>query len=350
MKSNLSQKAGKPAGTLEFIGNRKISSPVFSLVEKTKDGISRNNLFEKDFSDLFQNLENLKNSEKLLWINLTGLHDISLIESLGKIFKIHPLILEDILDTEHSPKLEKFENYLYLELKRLQFDSSDQLKSEQLSLLLGDNFLLTFLESEPDYFETVNSRINSDFKSDKIFYLILDFIVDNYFLILDTLSEKIEALDEILISNLRGNFSLKLKEIRQNIMYFRRAVRPLRDIMRQLCQDESEYISDKSRLYLRDVYDHVLRIQEEIETLNETVSVSFDIYLSSQSNRLNEIMKILTVISTIFIPLTFIAGVYGMNFHEMPELSWEWGYPLVWTIMIGSALSMLFYFRKKNWF
>jgi magnesium transporter len=290
------------------------------------------------------------------WINIDGLHQIEILEKIGECYGLHPLVLEDILNTDQRPKMEDYSNYIYIVLKMLdQGNKSNEIATEQISLILGPNFVFSFQEKEGDVFDPIRERIRNGkgrirkMGADYLAYALLDSIVDNYFIILEKLSEKIEYLEEKLITRPTPETLQTIHHIKREMIFLRKAIWPLREVIGGLERNESSLIKESTKIYLRDIYDHTIQTIDTIETFRDMVSGMLDIYLSSVSNRLNSVMKVLTIIATIFMPLTFLAGIYGMNFKYMPELEWGWGYPVLWLIMIGIGIFMLAYFKKKNW-
>ncbi|OPY38134.1 MAG: Magnesium transport protein CorA [Methanoregulaceae archaeon PtaU1.Bin059] len=296
-----------------------------------------------------------RDTETVTWINIDGLGNTDVIEKIGTHFQVHPLILEDILNTGQRPKMEDLESYLYVNLKMLQIAGPDKrIKGEHVSMIIGSNYLITFQEDAGDVFDPVRERIRKDgrirrFGPDYLAYALIDDIVDNYFLVMEHLEEEAEDLEEELVQNAAPALLQKINRLKKEIILFRKSVWPLREVITGMERSESSIIRETTVIYLRDVYDHVIQVIDTLETIREMVSGMIDIYLSSLSFRMNEIMKVLTLIATIFIPLTFVAGVYGMNFQYMPELAWEYGYVMVWGIMIAMVVAMLLFFRKKHW-
>ncbi|HDT12286.1 MAG TPA: magnesium/cobalt transporter CorA, partial [Candidatus Marinimicrobia bacterium] len=287
---------------------------------------------------------------------INGLYDVDMIEKLGTYFHVHPLILEDVLSVNQRPKVEDSGDILFIVLRMLQFDDEKkEIISEQVSFILGKNFLFTFQEKAGDVFEPVRVRLRQykgrirTMGADYLAYTLLDAIVDNYFLVLEKMGDQIENLEELLVNNPTEETLITIHKLKREMIFLRKSVWPLRETINGLERSESSLIQKSTGIYLRDVYDHTIQVIDTVESYRDMVSGMLDIYLSSVSNRMNEVMKVLTVIATIFIPLTFIAGVYGMNFEFMPELGWKWSYPLLWLFMIGVAILMIFYFRKKRW-
>ena len=292
----------------------------------------------------------------MTWINIDGLHEVKIIENIGSHFDIHPLVLEDILHTGQRPKTEDFGSYIYIVLKMLYFNEEEnEIQDEQLSIILGSNFVISFQERVGDVFNPVRERIRigrfqiKKRKSDYLAYALIDAVVDNYFIILEKLGEQIEDLEEELLDNPNPKNLETIHSLKRQLISLRKSVWPLREVIGGLERSESPLFHESTGIYLKDVYDHTIQVIDTIETYRDMVSGMLDTYLSNISNRMNEVMKVLTIIATIFIPLTFISGLYGMNFRYMPELEWHWGYPLIMFIMAILAIFMLFYFRKKRW-
>ncbi len=309
---------------------------------------------EKEIQDIDEVLP-FKNSPTVTWINIDGLQDIGILEKIGRYFDIHPLILEDIVTTDQRPKIEESEDYAYIVLRMVYCDESNELVSEQVSLVVASNFVISFQERVGDVFDPIRDRIRTGkgrvrtMGPDYLVYVLMDAIVDNYFVILETLTDRIEDLEEKLVTDPTPEVLRMIHRSKRDLIYLRKSVWPLREVISRLERGESRIVRKTTQIYLRDVYDHTIHIIDTVETLRDMVTGMLDIYLSSISNRMNEIMKVLTIMATIFIPLTFIAGLYGMNFHYMPELDTRWGYPLVLIAMLFVALIMLAYFRGKRW-
>ncbi len=291
------------------------------------------------------------------WLNIDGSHQVDYLEEIGGRLNIHPLVLEDILNTNQRPKLEEYDEYLFIELNMLSWNAELSLvDAEQISLLLGEKYLITFQEQEKDVFEGVRKRIREGKSrlarggADYLAYSLIDAVVDNYFIVLENLGEQIEFLEEELVTDPDPDTLHAIHDLKRELIFLRKSVWPLREVISALERGESRLFRDSSLIYLRDAYDHIIQIIDTIETFREMVSGMLDIYLSSVSNRMNEVMKVLTMIATVFIPLSFIVGLYGMNFQYMPELGWKWGYPMVWGVIIAVVGGMVIYFRRKKWF
>lgn len=340
---------GLPPGTLVNASREKVSKTSIRLFDFTDT-----NYVEKPVKSV-NDLKGLASSKSVSWIDIVGLGDMKVFEALGKLFDLHPLILEDVLHTEQRPKFENYDNVLYIVVKMFSLDKKEnKINSEQISLILGKHFVISLQERPGDVFEPVRQRIR-DGKGvrrrgpDYITYMILDSIVDNYFLVLEQIGERIEELEDELLADPDQKTLHKVNSIRQEAIILRRSIWPLRDVVNRFERDENALVQPGTRIYIRDVYDHTVQVIEAIETYRDILSGMVDLYLSSVSNKLNSVMKVLTVIATIFIPLTWIAGVYGMNFEFMPELGWRFGYPMIITVMFAVGIVMLIYFKRKKW-
>jgi magnesium transporter len=296
-----------------------------------------------------------RDTETVTWINVDGLGNPKLIEDLGKCFTIHPLILEDIFNTGQRPKMEDLDQYIYLNLKMLTYlDSSKVIKIEHISIIFGHNFLISFQEDIGDVFEPVRERIRKEGRirklgPDYLAYALIDGIVDNYFSVMEKLEEQVEDLEEELVTSPNPDSLQKISRLKKDMIFLRKSVWPLRELINNLERSESNLIRESTRIYLRDVYDHTIQVIDTLETFRDMVSGMIDIYLSGLSYKMNEIMKVLTLIATIFIPLTFVVGLYGMNFRNMPEIEWQYGYYSVLIVMAVMVITMLTYFRRKKW-
>ena len=348
--STMLESIGLPPGTPVFVGEQQSEAVKITLYDYDDAHTERR---------IVQSIEECfpyKDMPSVTWINVDGLHDVAMLERLAHDYGLHPLTIEDIVNTQQRPKVEFFDNYIALNLKMYTFDiNTYELDIDHVSLVLGKNFVLTFQERQGDLFDAIRARIQYNKGkikkggADYLAYSLLDAIVDGYFKVLDRIGDEIENIEEKLFTNPESSILEDLHDLRQELIFFRKTVWPLRTIMNELDRQETELIEDSTSVYLRDLYDHVVQVIETLETFREMLSGHLEVYLSTISNKTNEIMKFLTIIGTIFIPLTFIAGVYGMNFKHMPELEWRWGYYLIWAVMIGIGVALLAYFRKKNW-
>ncbi len=346
----LSNKIGLPPGSLVHVGEQKIEKTRIAIID-----YDETHLHEKEAKTIEECFP-FKDSPSVTWINIDGLHEVDIIEKIGNHFNIHPLILEDILHSGQRPKFEDFGPYIYIVLRMLFYDEKqDEIQEEQLSIILGSNFVISFQERVGDVFNAVRDRIRSGrFQikkrgDDYLAYSLIDAVVDNYFIILEKLGEKIETLEEELLDNPAPATLQSIHNLKRKLISLRKSVWPLREVINSLERGESSLFQESTSIYLKDVYDHTIQVIDTIETYRDMVSGMLDTYLSNVSIKMNEVMKVLTIIATIFIPLTFIAGIYGMNFEFMPELKWHWGYPVIWTVMCVIFIGMLLYFRKKKW-
>ncbi len=351
-----SEKCGLPPGTIVHVGDKWTGPIKITVIDYNKDHCQVQKI--SDVEEVFP----FRDSPTVTWINIDGIHDVTIIDRLGKYFNIHPLVLEDILHTTQRPKIEEFEDYIYIVLRKIyhsnttdEQDGGPKIISEQMSLLLGRNFVISFQEVEGDTFDPIRIRLKEskgrirEMGTDYLAYSLIDSIVDNYFVVLEKLGERIETLEDKLLDRPTSDTLEELHVLRKEMIFLRKSVWPLREVSNNLLRSESDLITRSTQIYIKDIYDHTIQVIDTIETYRDMLSGMLDIYLSSINNKMNEVMKVLTIIATIFIPLTFLAGVYGMNFEYMPELSWKWGYPVLWCIMLVMAIFMFFYFRKKKW-
>ena len=333
-----------------FVGEKRSAKVKLSVINY--DGV---NFQEKEVNNVKEAVS-FRSKSSVTWLNVDGVHQPEIIEQIGKIFSIHPLVLEDIANTGQRPKMEDFDGYIFVVLRMLRFDDEkNQTKAEQISIILGPDFVISFQEREGDVFDIIRERLRSNkgrirkIGADYLAYSLIDAIVDNYFMILEKLGETIEDIEDKLVTDPKAETLQIIHDLKREMIFLRKSVWPLREVINRLERSESALIKKSTLVYLRDVYDHTIQVMDSVDTFRDTLSGMLDIYLSSVSNRMNEIMKVLTIIATIFIPLTFIAGVYGMNFRRMPELVQPWGYPAVLIVMLVIALIMLVYFRRRKW-
>jgi len=348
--SKIQKKAGDAPGTLVHIGEQRIETVRLSLVTYSADAM------EERLVDTLDELIALCDATKFTWINVDGIHDIELIGRLGQHFGIHPLTQEDILNTAHRPKFEEFERYAYMVLKMLRYDSAgSRVLTEQVSLILTEKVLISLQESQGDVFEPVRERLRKGrgrirkAGCDYLAYTLIDAIVDHYFAILEQIGTEIEEIESETLADPTVAVLKRIHEMKREILYLRKQVWPLREVVGIMAKDEPALIQNDTMIFLRDVHDHTIQIMETIESQRDILSGLLDLYMTGISNKMNEVMKVLTIMATIFIPITFIAGVYGMNFKYMPELEWPWGYGLVWAVMVAVVIAMVIYFKNKKW-
>jgi magnesium transporter len=346
-----SHKAGMPPGSLVYLGRRKVEKTTLEVIDYDAERL-------EELQDVsLEGCHVLLDKPTVTWINVNGLHDVEVVEHLGRDFGIHPLVLEDLLNPAQRPKLEDYDTHQFIVLKMLSWDEERQnIVVEQVGMVLGPSFLVTFQERGGDVFDPVRLRLRGNRGRirrqgpDYLLYALLDAIVDNYFVILERLDDRIEALEERLTDSPGPETLREVHRLKREMIFLRRAVWPLREVLSGLQRDTIRIVKPETRLFLRDVYDHTIQVIDTVETFRDLLQGMLDVYMSTVSNRLNQVMKVLTIISTIFIPLNFIAGVYGMNFRHMPELASRWGYPIVLGSMVAVGITMLALFKKRGWF
>ena len=346
-----SKKAGLPPGTLVHIGEKWSESTKITLLDYDSEQ------YQEKVIENIEDLRIFKDRPTVSWIHVEGIHDTSVLERLGDIFGLHALILEDILNTDQRPKMQDMGDYMFIVLKRFcnTCDEHNDILSEQISVILGPRYVISFHEQKEPLIEPIRERIRTSkgrirkAGADYLAYSLIDMILDSYFGILETLGEKIEIEEEALVNH-PGQLTLRaIQQLKRDMIFLRKSIWPLRETISALERSESTLIQESTGIYLKDIYDHAIQVIDTVETYREMLSGMIDIYLSSLSNRMNQVMKVLTIIATIFMPMTFLAGVYGMNFKYLPELGWHWGYPFFWTITISIATIMLILFKRKNW-
>ncbi len=340
-----------PPGTMAYQGKKEAVATSIDIINYSLE------TYESKHSKTVDDAFNFKGTDHITWININGLNNIANIQSVGEHYHIHPLTLEDIVSTNQRPKIDEFENYLFIVFKMLYFKNDEELENEHVSMIVGEDYVLTFQEADGDVFDDLRERISHGKGRirtqgvDYLMYAILDAIVDNYFSVIEAYGDKIEDLEgNIFLANANGNDTPnKIQSLKQDILKIRRAILPLREVINRLEKLDVNFIDAKTNSYLRDLHDHILQVSESIELYREMVWSLMDMYMTIISNKMNEIMKVLTIIATIFIPLTFVAGIYGMNFKNMPELQTENGYFILLGFMAVLFLFMLNYFRRKKW-
>jgi magnesium transporter len=346
-----SAKSGLPPGTPVHVGEKRAQQTRVVVIEYDEAHANERVVEPGQIAALSPD------GSGVVWVNVDGLHQVEVVEQVCERFGLHPLVIEDILHTDQRPKIEDYGEYLFIVLKSLYHidEESGDPVVEQISLVLGPHFLLSFQEQEGDEFDPARERVRSNkgrlrkMGADYMAYTLIDLIVDRYFVILEQLGDRMEDLEEKLVTNPATETLQVIQHLKQEMVFLRKSTWPLREVVGSLERRESPLIQETTQVYLRDVYDHVIQVIDAVETYRDMLSGMLDIYLSSVSNRMNEVMKVLTVIATIFIPLTFIVGLYGMNFQFMPELKWRLGYPMVWLVMIGVVVVMVAYFRRRRW-
>ncbi|MFP4053237.1 MAG: magnesium/cobalt transporter CorA [Phycisphaerae bacterium] len=355
MKS-LRGKAGLPPGTLVHVGEKRTEKTKITVLDYGTDSCRQHEVPVP--GDVYP----YKTTDTVSWINIDGIHDVNIVGTIGREFGIHPLLLEDIVNTSQRAKVNYGEQQVFIVLKMLDFnEAEEQVEVEQVSLVFGPNYLLSFQEREGDVFEGVRERIRSgrgrvrQAGTDYLAYALMDAIVDNYYLILERIGDRVEKLEEEVINDPAPETVRTIYHYKREMINLRRAAWPLREEIGTMMRDEHPQVSQDVRPYLRDLYEHCVQVIDTIETFRDMISGMLDLYLSCVSNRMNEVMKVLTIIATIFIPLSFVVGLYGMNFDpevspwNMPELSWYFGYPAVWCVLLAITGAMLYYFKRRGW-
>jgi magnesium transporter len=344
------QKAGQAPGTLIHVGQRRTETTRITLIDYDAEAMTERHV------DRIEETYPFRDTATGTWINIDGLHDMAPIQAIGQHFGIHPLTLEDIVNTGQRPKFETFDDYLYVVLKMLSFDpASGDIHAEQVSLVLGHNVLFSFQEKPGDVFEMVRERLRRgkgrirQTGCDYLAYTLIDAVVDHYYGVLEQIAEEAEAIEQSLLESPENVMVRRLHHLKRELIVLRKQVWPLRELLAALIRGESALIRDTTVVFLRDVYDHAVQVIDTVESLRDVLSGLLDLYLSTLSHRMNEVMKVLTIMATLFIPLTFIAGIYGMNFKYMPELEWRWGYAAFWGLIVILAAAMVAFFRKRRW-
>ena len=346
------KKVGQPPGTPVYTGDHADVVPHLRVVT-----YNQHDYHETSGTQLDQCLPDKVEPGLLTWVIVHGLSDAKLMSDIAKRFDLHPLTVEDILNVEQRPKVEEFDNYLFITLKMLLWKTKlSTFTIKQISLVLGKNFVLSFLEGESPHFDVIIKRLQSTSNqrlrqqgSDYLAYRIIDSIVDNYFIVLEALGDEIEKIEGRIIVSPTPQAMRTLYHFKRQMLLLRKSIWPMRETIGHLAHVEDKLIANFTRVYLRDVYDHTVQAIDTLETFRDILASLMDMYLSSLTNRMNEIMKTLTIIATIFIPITTVASIYGMNFEYMPELKWHWGYPVVLSIMLAMAGGMMCYFWRKKW-
>ncbi|MDD3741140.1 MAG: magnesium/cobalt transporter CorA [Bacteroidales bacterium] len=344
-------KIGLPPGSLIFNGIERKHDISIEHIAYSPD-----EYFEESI-DSIGKIDLASDSGKIHWINLNGVHDTNMIKNIGEKFNIHKLVLEDVLNTHQRPKVDFYDEHIFAVIKMLVYNKEDKsVDSEQVSIVAGSNYLISFQEKSGDVFDPLRKRLQSasgkirTLGSDYLLYAILDIIIDNYFILLESLGEEVEKYETDLIDNANKDILNRIYYLKRENLLLRNAVWPVRELVLQFEKTDSPLIKKKNIIYFRDLYDHTIQVIDNVEIYRDLLSGLIELYYTNTGNKTNEVMKVLTIISTIFIPLTFIAGIYGMNFKYMPELEWHYAYFGVWGIMITLFVLMIWYFRRKKWF
>ena len=346
--TSIPENIGAPPGTLFYNGEVRTDKIKITLIE-----YNESDFFEDEFYDLSDCLSHVK-PNMVKWINVEGLHNPDLVEKIGKIYNIHPLTMEDIVHVDQRPKFEDYEHYVVAIMKMISY--SDKVNSEQLAVILFENTVISFQEPHSgDAFDIIRTRLRQNkgrvrrLGPDYLAYALMDAVVDCYFMAIEKIGDRIEDIEEDIIDASDKKSLLELYHLKREMIYLRKQVWPMRDMINNMIRSETILINPTSDIYLRDLSDHVTRIIDTVETYRDLLSGIMDIYLSTNANKMNEVMKVLTIMSSIFIPVTFIAGVYGMNFDNMPELRTQNGYYITWGVMLSVIIGLLIYFKRKKW-
>jgi len=349
-KNKSYKKLGEPPGTLTHTIEKKMEETIIKKIDYRKENfhIEEVQKIDKDISSVPKS--------SIRWIKISGLKDLDKIESLGSVVEIHPLVLEDIISPNQRTKYEDYENYIFIVLKMITWDESlHEFDFDQISIILGANYIISIEEKHTDLFDPILERIKipkgrlRSMGADYLAYALLDIIIDHYFINQDLIGEVIEEIEEKLVREPEVETLQSIHKLKRNVIELRKSIWPMRDVINSFQKEDSGLVNDDLQIFLRDLYDHIYRINDSFQNYRDIITGMLDLYLSSVSNKINDIMKVLTIISTIFIPLSFIAGFYGMNFIYMPELSSPLSYPILIIIMISIAFLMLLFFRKKSW-
>ena len=344
------QKVGQPPGTLVYLGEEPTDPVRITIIDYDDTHLQEEEVQTVEACVPFID------TETVTWIQIEGIHEIPIIEEIGRCFGVDPLLLEDLMSPTQLPKIEIFEEYVLIILKNLDYDAgSETISREQISLVIGPNFVLSLQENYSEIFASIHNRLRNAhgrirrMQSDYLAYALIDIIVDHYFIVLDQINERIQVLEEEIMKDPSPEVLAKVNALRGEQLLLRRPIFPLRDVLIEILDDEISLIGENTQPYFRDVYDHLVQVIQMLEVIRSAVSGLFDVYTSAVSHRMNEIMKVLTIVATFFIPLTFIAGIYGMNFKSMPELEARWGYPIVLLVMTGIGIAMFVYFKFRKW-
>lgn len=345
MYGKLIKKQGLPPGSLVYTGEKEIKTRM-TFIEYNKE------IFNEE---IIAKCPEFKNKDTIKWIKINGFSDIESLKVIGQCFNLHPLALEDILNTNQRPKIEDYKDYLYVVLKLIEENTDKRITTKQISLILEKDVLISFQDDEDKIFDIIIKRLESSESpirlkgTDYLLYSLIDTIIDSYYFDLERLEDRIEVIEEDLIERPEPNVLNKIHQVKLDIITLRKSIWPVREILSNFGSYNYDLINRSTDYYIRDVYDHSIQAFDMLESFRDRISDMLDIYLSTTSNRLNEIVRVLTVISTIFVPLTFIVGLYGMNFRFMPEMEYQYSYPLILLVMLLIAVSMLIYFRRKKW-
>lgn len=340
----------QPPGTVTYVGHKPHGETLLEVIDYNANGFEQ--FTSKTPEDAFQ----FEDESRTTWINIDGLNQTETIEKVGKYYDLHPLIIEDIANTNQRPKIDEYKDYLFIVAKMLYLGPEGQLENEHISIVLGKDYVLTFQEAGGDVFGGVRERLAQakgrirSRGADYLVFALLDAIVDNYFVVIEEMSDRIENMEEQLFdAPSNNNITQEIQELKRTMLRLRRAINPLREVVSRMEKMDHEFIQEQTKNYIKDLYDHMIQVSENVEIYREMTWGLMDMYMTTLSNKMNEVMKVLTIMASIFIPLTFLAGIYGMNFDYMPELHFHYSYPILMVVMFLLIMGMLYYFRRKGW-
>jgi magnesium transporter len=345
-------KIGLPPGSIIYTGNREVEKIQIHYIQ-----YNEKELEEKELDNRGKIVFHQSPDENIDWYDIRGIHDTSLIEQIGTAFDIHSLILEDVSDIHQRPKFEEYEKGTFIIIKALAFDKVKlKITTEQVALYFRNGFVVTFQETESDLFEPVRKRIQSgkgrikQRGADYLVYALVDVLVDNYFLVLEDIELEIESFEEIVLETQDSSIKSKIHLLKKELLVMRKSISPLREAIGRFAKTDSPFVAENTAIYIRDLYDHTIQIMDAVESFRDLLNSLQDLFISEVSFKMNQVIQVLTIVSTIFIPLTFLAGIYGMNFDNIPELHWKYGYFILWGIMVVVFVGLLFLFKRKKWF
>ncbi|WP_114491229.1 magnesium/cobalt transporter CorA [Candidatus Ulvibacter alkanivorans] len=337
-------------GTVSYTGKKESLVTKLEIIDYSKDHYKR--IDSENIEDAF----GFESSQHITWINVNGLNNTAEIERLGNYYNLHPLIQEDIVTTNQRPKMDEYEDYLFIVFKMLFYKDDGEFVNEHVSMVMGKDYVTTFQEADGDVFDELRDRLETakgrirNAGADYLMFAILDAVVDNYFSVIETLSAKIEMLeDQLFEDKIDEDITEDIQDLKKEILRIRRAILPLREVINRIEKSNTSLMDERTQNYIRDLYDHIIQVSESVEIYREMIWGLMDMYMTTISNKMNEVMKVLTIMASIFIPLTFMAGIYGMNFEYMPELQWKYGYFYLWGAMILVFFGLLYYFKRKKW-
>lgn len=346
------KKLGLPPGSVIFTGQKKVDKVLIEYLQYDESFLS-----EKSLDNHNQIVFHQSPDDRVDWYDIRGLHDTDLLETIGKMFGIHPLVLEDIADTNQRPKFEEYENGIFITIRALSFDSENlEIKTEQIALFFRVGLLFSFQETESDIFAAIRNRVQVGHGrvrrkgADYLAYALLDAVTDNYFHVLDRVEEIIEQVEDDILNNPDNTVKARIHKLKKELLIVRKSISPLREAISRFTKSENEQINDNTLIFVRDLYDHTIQIMDMTENYRDMLNGLQDLYTSEISFKMNQVMQVLTVVTTIFVPLSFLTGLYGMNFENIPELKYQYGYFALWGFMLTIAIALLYYFKRKNWF